>query len=29
MTTWGFNPITTLFPQTTFPVTAFYLRLTR
>ena len=25
MTTWGFNPITTLFPQTTFPVTAYYL----
>jgi zinc metalloprotease ZmpB len=25
MTTWGFNPISTLFPQTTFPVTAFYL----
>jgi hypothetical protein len=25
MTTWGFSPISTLFPQTTFPVTAFYL----
>ncbi|MGE5111729.1 MAG: hypothetical protein ACM3JB_12785, partial [Acidobacteriaceae bacterium] len=25
MTTWGFSPITTLFPQTTFPVTAYYL----
>lgn len=25
MTTWGFTPITTLFPQTTFPVTAFYM----
>jgi zinc metalloprotease ZmpB len=25
MTTWGFNPISGLFPQTTFPVTAFYL----
>lgn len=24
MTTWGFSSITTLFPQTTFPVTAFY-----
>jgi zinc metalloprotease ZmpB len=25
MVTWGFDPITTLFPQTTFPVTAYYL----